>query len=76
MGEEIARRCDVSTEQVFAIGDGHNDLDMLLPEYVGMIACPGNAHEEVKEHVSEKGGYLADGHASLGVIEALEHFIS
>ena len=26
---EIARRCYVSTEQVFAIGDGHNDLDML-----------------------------------------------
>ena len=71
---EIVRRCGVSTDQVFAIGDGHNDLDMLRTEYAEMIACPGNAAEDVKEHVRKQGGYVCQKHASLGVIEAFEHF--
>ncbi|MGJ8655091.1 MAG: HAD family hydrolase [Akkermansiaceae bacterium] len=71
---EVARRCGVGADQVFAIGDGHNDIDMLRREYAGMIACPGNADEEVKVHVREQGGYVCDGRASLGVIEAFEHF--
>lgn len=73
---EIARRCNVEPEKVFTIGDGHNDLDMLLTKYAGMIACPNNADDEVKAHVLEQGGYIASGRASLGAIEALEHFIS
>ena len=72
---EIARRCGVGTEKVFTIGDGHNDLDMLVPKYAEMIACPGNADVEVKEHVKNQGGFIAKGKASLGTIEALEHFI-
>lgn len=71
---EVARRCGVEREQVFAIGDGHNDIDMLRREYAGMIACPGNADDEVKDHVREQGGYVCDARASLGVIEAFEHF--
>lgn len=73
---EIARRCGVGAERVFTIGDGHNDLDMLYPKYAGMLACPGNADDVVKAHVREQGGYIAEGLASLGTLEALEHFIS
>jgi hydroxymethylpyrimidine pyrophosphatase-like HAD family hydrolase len=71
---EIARRCGVAKEQVFAIGDGHNDIDMLHRDYAHMIACPANADEEVKQHVSEQGGYICEQRASLGAIEALGHF--
>jgi len=73
---EVARLYGVKDEQVFVIGDGHNDIDMLRKEYAGMIACPANAHEEVKEHVRGQGGYLCEERASRGVIEALEHFFS
>ena len=71
---EVARRCGVEKEQVFAIGDGHNDIDMLRREYAGMIACPGNADDEVKAHVREQGGYVCEQRASKGVIEAFHHF--
>ncbi len=73
---EIARRCGVGKERVFVIGDGHNDLDMLSADYAGMIACPANADTDVKEHVREQGGYVCDGRASLGAIEAMEYFMS
>lgn len=72
---EIARRCGVEGKQVFAIGDGHNDIDMLRREYAGMIACPANADEEVKQHVREQGGYICEQRASLGAIEAITHFL-
>ncbi len=71
---EIARLCGVEAKQVFAIGDGHNDIDMLRREYADMIACPANADEEVKQHVREQGGYVCSERASLGVIEAFHHF--
>jgi hydroxymethylpyrimidine pyrophosphatase-like HAD family hydrolase len=73
---EIARRCGVGAEKVFAIGDGHNDIDMLHRDYAHMIACPANADEEVKQHVREQGGYLCKERASLGAIEAMRHFLA
>ncbi len=71
---EISRRCGVTKEQVFTIGDGHNDIGMLNKEYADMIACPANADDEVKQHVLEQGGYVCQQSASLGVIEAIDHF--
>lgn len=71
---EVARRCGLGKEKVFAIGDGHNDIDMLHRDYAHMIACPANADEEVKQHVREQGGYICNQRASLGVIEAISHF--
>ena len=71
---EITRRCDLDSSQVFAIGDGHNDIDMLHKDYAGMIACPANSSQAVKQHVEGQGGYLCKQPASLGVVEALRHF--
>ncbi|MEZ7957693.1 MAG: HAD family hydrolase [Rubritalea sp.] len=73
---EIVRRCGVEKEQVFAIGDGHNDIDMLHKDYAGMIACPANADDDVKQHVREQGGYICEQRASLGAIEAIDHFLN
>ena len=71
---EVARRCGVEKEQVFAIGDGHNDLDMLDRTIADMIACPANADDEVKQHITANGGYVSKQSASNGVVEALAHF--
>lgn len=68
---EIAQRLDLSVDQTFAIGDSHNDLDMLDLSMASRLACPGNACDEVKARVSSSGGYVAAGTASVGTIEAL-----
>ena len=72
---EVARLEGLSVDQIFAIGDGHNDLDMLRPEVAGMVACVGNAHMEVKTHVRRVGGYEAAEAGSRGSVEALRHFL-
>lgn len=68
---EVARLCGISTQKIFAIGDGHNDLDMLSPGMAGLMACPANACAEVREQVEASGGYVAGMVASAGTIEAL-----
>lgn len=72
--QEVMRLTGVAREDVFVIGDGHNDLDKLHPDIAGMIACVGNSDEDVKAHVRGHGGYVAEGEGSLGAVEALGYF--
>lgn len=68
---ELARLKGVGVERTFAIGDGHNDLDMLDGSVAGHLACPSNACDEVKQSVYRHGGYVAEGVASEGAVAAL-----
>lgn len=68
---EVARQLGLSPQNTFAIGDSHNDLDMLDHNMASRIACPANACEEVRRHVQSLGGYVAQSATSKGVIEAL-----
>ncbi|MDR0532660.1 MAG: Cof-type HAD-IIB family hydrolase [Verrucomicrobiales bacterium] len=72
--EAIAKEENISKDNIFAIGDHLNDLQMLNPRYATHIACPANSTETVKQAVREHGGYVANGEAADGVVEALEHF--
>lgn len=71
---EVARHFGVPVAATFAIGDSHNDFEMLSPEAAGRIACPANAVPEVRAHVLAHGGYQCRKGYSGGCIEALEHF--
>lgn len=71
---ELARMLGLTAAQCFAAGDNFNDLSMLHPRRARMIAAPGNALLPVKEHVESHGGFVAQGYASEGMIEALTHF--
>lgn len=71
---ELARLTGISRDEIFAAGDHFNDLPMLDGRHAAWVACPGNAVEAVKRTVSEVGGYVAEGHCSAGIVEALEHF--
>lgn len=71
---EIAALHGVPSARCFAIGDSHNDLEMLDPRHAGMIACPANAHELVREQVAAAGGVLASCGHGHGAVEALEHY--
>lgn len=71
---EVARHLGVEPQHTLATGDHHNDLPMLDCRFAGYICCPGNSCAEVKFAVKAAGGYLATGHASAGILEALHHW--
>jgi len=73
---EIAQHFDVPGERCFAMGDSHNDVEMLDPQHAGMIACPANALALVRGHVAAHGGFLASRTHGEGVVEALEHYFA
>jgi len=71
---EIARIHSLGPAACFAIGDSHNDFEMLDPEHAGMAACPGNAVDAIKAKIATYGGYQASACHADAAIEALRHF--
>ena len=71
---ELGRLLNVPRDRIFAAGDNYNDLPMLDVGIATNIACPSNALEPIKEHVRERGGFVATKPASEGMMEALQHF--
>lgn len=71
---EIARLHRLSAARCFAMGDSHNDMEMLDPVHAGMTACPANSVPDVREKVAAHGGLVTRGIHGVGVIEALEHY--
>jgi HAD superfamily hydrolase (TIGR01484 family) len=71
---EVARHFGLPADRVFAIGDSHNDFEMLSPNVSSMFACPANAVPEIRTHVSNGGGHICLLAHSEGCAEALEHF--
>lgn len=72
--EELMRLLDLRPDQVFAVGDHHNDLSMLDGKYAHHVACPRNSIAIVKQTVRQAGGYVARASCGTGVAEALQHF--
>lgn len=68
---ELGRLYEIGVEARFAMGDSHNDLEMLSPEYSGLAACPENAVPAVREKIIERGGVIATRAHGDGVVEAL-----
>lgn len=60
---------DVS--RVFAMGDSHNDVEMLSKEHSGQAACPANAVDEIRKVIESRNGYVAKAAHGNGVVEAL-----
>lgn len=54
---------------LFGIGDSPGDFPMF--ETVGQIGCPGNATDECKEKVTEKGGIISKKPYAAGVADIL-----
>jgi len=72
----VASHFNISNENVFAVGDGQNDLGMLNPAYSSMLACPSNAVDLVKEEVRSHGGIVAEKEVSFGVADAMQTYFS
>lgn len=65
----LGSRFGIRREEVLAIGDGQNDLDMI--EYAGVGIAMGNADEEVKAVAD----YITATNDAEGVAKALRRFI-
>lgn len=71
---ELARLYQVPAARCFAMGDGHNDFEMLDPQHAGMAACPSNSVPEIRLHVARRGGFIAASSHGHAAVEALQRF--
>jgi len=67
--DALARGLGVAREEILAIGDSFNDLDML--EYAGVGVAMGSAPEEVKARADYVTGATGEG----GLAAAIERFV-
>jgi len=67
--EAVAEHLGLKREEIMAIGDSYNDLEML--QYAGFAVVMGNAREEIKKYAD----YVTTSNEDDGVAEALEKFI-
>lgn len=65
----LASHFGIKREEIMAVGDGYNDLDML--EYAGLGVVVANARDEIKK----MAGYVTAASYGDGVVEALERFV-
>lgn len=66
---KLCRLCDIEPEQVLAVGDNENDLQMIKAAGIG--AAVANATETVKEIAD----YICENGYTKGVTEAIEKFV-
>ncbi len=71
----IADNLGLSADQIFAVGDGANDVNMLEGWAAGMVACVSNAPREIKRIVRHANGHVANQSVTAGVVESLEYFL-
>ena len=59
---------NIKEEDVYTIGDGHNDIEML--DVVGYPIVMENGSDEVKQHAC----YICDDVEKEGILKGLKHF--
>lgn len=65
----LAAYFDIKREEIMAVGDGYNDLDML--DYAGLGVVVANAREDIKKIAD----CVTNASYGDGVVEALERFV-
>ncbi|WP_408955740.1 Cof-type HAD-IIB family hydrolase [Natroniella sp. ANB-PHB2] len=65
----VATKLGIKAEEIIAIGDSYNDLEMI--EYAGLGVAVGNAKEEIKEEAD----YITGTNNEEGVAQVIEKFI-
>jgi hydroxymethylpyrimidine pyrophosphatase-like HAD family hydrolase len=67
--KRLALERGISREQIMAIGDNHNDLEML--EFAGVAVVMGNASNELKQN----GWMITGSNEESGVAQAVEEIL-
>lgn len=68
---EVGKLYGIGTDHTFAMGDSHNDIEMLSEAHSGLAACPSNAVDAIQEIILARGGIVASASAGDGVVESL-----
>lgn len=71
---QVSRHYQLTAAQCFAIGDSHNDMEMLDPSHAAMAACPANAVEAIRLKIEATGGLVTRAAHGQGAVEALKHY--
>jgi len=71
---EYARLHGFRLNQVLAVGDHLNDLNMLDGAAARHVGCPADAVEEVKTTVRSAGGLIATENGPLGTVEIIQKY--
>jgi Cof subfamily protein (haloacid dehalogenase superfamily) len=66
---QLAAQRGITPEEIVAVGDDYNDLDMI--RYAGLGIAMGNAVEAVREAAD----YVTGSNADDGLVQALERFV-
>ena len=72
---ELARCLDIPRENILAVGDQWNDLDMLDGRSAAHVACPADADPKVIDTVRAAGGYISGAAGFCGTAEILRRFL-
>lgn len=69
---EVAKFFQLDVARTFAMGDSHNDVEMLSKEHSGQAACPANSVDAIRNLIESRNGYIAKASHGYGVVEALK----
>jgi Cof subfamily protein (haloacid dehalogenase superfamily) len=67
--EQLAKHLGIKKEEIIAIGDAENDIEMI--KYAGLGVAMGNAKDEIKK----LAGFIAKSNEEDGVAEVIDRFI-
>ncbi len=71
---DAARELGVPRERILAVGDQHNDVDMLDGRAAALVGCPADADAEVQAVVERAGGWIADEPGPGGTAKLIQRF--
>jgi len=71
---ELARHLGIGSSDILAIGNGHNDISMFVPDVAAMTGCPANSEAEVVQSVHLAGGHIASKPSLAGTLEVIEAY--
>ena len=66
---------DLWPEAILAVGDQHNDLDMLDGTVAGYVGCPADADAVILETVRAAHGWIAETPGSAGTAALIDRFV-
>ncbi|MFS0781835.1 Cof-type HAD-IIB family hydrolase [Bacillus sp. 1P06AnD] len=66
---QLIQMCGIKRDEVIAIGDSYNDLEMI--EFAGLGVAMGNAPEDIKE----KADFITTSNMEHGVAKVVEQFV-
>jgi len=73
---ELARRLNISAENILAAGDHLNDLPMLLSKHARYLVAPRNAVPPVKALIKSQNGYVSHLSHGHGIADGIEFHLN